>query len=310
MKMSTLKYQAEDVYPSRKGTEAAILNRQDPVVYSQSEVPFGCLTEKQVHSYEQKGFLQVKGLFSPEEVDSFTRELNRLTMKDEVRSAPWTISEPDSGAVRSIFRIHDLSPVFAKLCRDPRILGVAQYLLNDDVYIHQSRVNLKPGFQGKEFYWHSDFETWHVEDGIPRMRAISVSIALTDNTPFNGPVMLIPGSHRYFISCEGTTPRENYKDSLKVQKTGVPDQTSLEHLVGDGGIEAPCGPAGSVLFFECNTMHGSNSNITPHPRSNAFFVYNAISNRVVDPFSGLAPRPEFIASRKKVEILHPLPKGD
>ena len=43
-------------------------------------------------------------------------------------------------------------------------------------------------------------------------------------------------------------------------------------------------------------MHGSNGNITPYPRSNAFFVFNSIHNKLTDPFCGLPPRPEYIAS--------------
>jgi ectoine hydroxylase len=109
------------------------------------------------------------------------------------------------------------------LTRDPRILAKAREILGGDVYIHQSRINYKPGFRGKEFYWHSDFETWHVEDGMPRMRAVSCSIALTPNYEFNGPLMLVPGSHRYFLSCVGETPEEHYKESLKKQEIGVPD---------------------------------------------------------------------------------------
>lgn len=64
-----------------------------------------------------------------------------------------------------------------------------------DVYIHQSRINDKFGFKGSGFNWHSDLETWHSEDGMPRMRALSASLMLTDNNEFNGPLMLIPGSH-------------------------------------------------------------------------------------------------------------------
>lgn len=141
---------------------------------------------------------------------------------------------------------------------------------------------------------------------MPRMRAVSASIALTENTILNGPLMLIPGSHRHYISCIGETPKGHYLQSLKRQELGVPDQDSLEFLASESEIVAPTGPAGSVLFFECNTMHGSNSNITPLPRSNAFFVYNAMSNRVVEPFSGMAPRPEFIATRERIEALVPV----
>ncbi|MNL63191.1 hypothetical protein D3C87_1873000 [compost metagenome] len=52
-----------------------------------------------------------------------------------------------------------------------------------------------------------------------------------------------------------------------------------------------------MVLFDCNTMHGSNGNITPFPRSNAFFVYNAWSNRVVAPFAAKNPRPAFLSSR-------------
>ena len=88
---------------------------------------------------------------------------------------------------------------------------MAEQLLGSRVYVHQSRINYKSGFDGKEFYWHSDFETWHAEDGLPRMRAVSASIALSDNTPLNGPLMLIPGSHRHFVACIGETPDDHYK---------------------------------------------------------------------------------------------------
>jgi len=60
-----------------------------------------------------------------------------------------------------------------------------------------------------------------------------------------------------------------------------------------------------VIIFDCNVMHGSNSNITPDPRSNVFFVYNALSNRVVAPFCSKPPRPEFICSREQIECICP-----
>jgi ectoine hydroxylase len=53
-----------------------------------------------------------------------------------------------------------------------------------------------------------------------------------------------------------------------------------------------------VVIFDCNVMHGSNGNITPFPRANAFLVYNALSNRLVTPFGAKAPRPPFIADRE------------
>lgn len=292
----------EDVYPSRIYDPPERLERKDPVVYAKGTPP-APLTPEMVREYEQNGFLTIKNLFSQEEVADFRRELFRLSNNKGIRELPETVTELESGDVRSVFRVHELSSLFARLCRDPRLLKTVQYLLDDDVYIHQSRVNFKPGFRGNGFYWHSDFETWHVEDGIPRMRTVSVSISLTENNEFNGPLMLIPGSHRYFIPCKGETPEDNYKQSLKRQDIGVPDEESLSWLVEGAGILSSTGPAGSVTIFECNTMHGSASNISPYPRSNVFFVYNALSNQVVDPFCGLAPRPEYIAARENIEPL-------
>jgi ectoine hydroxylase len=292
----------EDQYPSRVLDAPERLERRDPVVYGEGPAPV-TLTRERLEAYDADGFISIEQLFSPEEVRDFTAELNRLRRDEGMKERPETITELGSGEVRSIFRVHALSPVFDRLSRDPRLLDVARYLLGDDVYIHQSRVNFKPGFQGKEFYWHSDFETWHVEDGMPRMRAVSVSVALTENNEFNGPLMLIPGSHRHFIACVGRTPENHYLHSLKKQEYGVPDPENLAWLADQGGIRAPKGPAGSATFFECNTMHGSSSNISPWPRSNVFFVYNSVSNRVVEPFGGMKPRPEHIATRVAITPL-------
>jgi ectoine hydroxylase len=264
------------------------------------------LTPDELKQYERNGYLFAEGLLQPEEVSRFRDEFRRLAQASYLRDSPEVISEPDSDEVRSIFRVHRLSQAFDWLARDTRILNVARQILGSEVYLHQSRVNLKPGFRGKEFYWHSDFETWHVEDGMPRMRALSASIALTDNYPFNGPLMLIPRSHKTFIPCVGRTPPEHYRQSLKKQEYGVPDQVSLKRLADRGGIVAPTGPAGSVLFFDCNTMHGSNSNISPLSRSNVFFVYNSVENALDEPYCGLKPRPEHIAARESFSALEPL----
>jgi ectoine hydroxylase len=159
-------------------------------------------------------------------------------------------------------------------------------------------MNFKPGFTGKEFYWHSDFETWHVEDGMPRMRCLSCSILLTDNAPHNGPLMLMPGSQRHYVRCVGETPENHYEKSLRKQEIGVPDENSLTELASRFGIDCATGPAGSVVFFDCNTMHGSNGNITPSARSNLFYVYNHVDNAVQAPFCQQAPRPAFVAERE------------
>jgi ectoine hydroxylase len=53
-------------------------------------------------------------------------------------------------------------------------------------------------------------------------------------------------------------------------------------------------------------MHGSNGNITPFPRANAFLVYNAVSNQLVTPVGGRAPRPPFVAARDGIAPIRPV----
>ena len=293
--MTTLKL-LDDLYPSRCQPEPDLRPRLDPVVHGRWH-PGAPVSEEQADAFERNGFLLLDDVLDMDEVALLQRETGRLLGDPGELEAETVITEPGEREVRSIFAIHRQSALMARLAADSRLAGVASFLLDDDVYIHQSRLNYKPGFHGKEFYWHSDFETWHVEDGMPRMRALSISVLLAENTPNNGPLMLIPGSHKTYLTCVGETPEDHYKMSLKRQDYGVPDEFSLAELVQEHGIVAPVGKPGSAVIFDCNVMHGSNGNITPLPRSNAFFVYNAMANRLARPFGPEKPRPDFIATR-------------
>jgi ectoine hydroxylase len=294
----------QDLYPTRSGGEPELLARTEPVARGHWH-PGAPLSKEQIEHFDREGYLVLEDMFTPEEIAALQAETGRPLadpggLKDET-----VIAEPASREVRSIFEIHDQSPLMGRLAADKRMSGIASFLLDDEVYVHQSRLNYKPGFQGKEFYWHSDFETWHAEDGMPRMRALSMSVLLAENTPNNGPLMIIPGSHRIYVTCVGQTPDDHYKLSLRKQEYGVPDEISLAELAHRNGIVAPTGKPGTVILFDCNTMHGSNGNITPFPRSNAFFVFNAASNRLIAPFAAAKPRPNFIAARD-AEVVTPI----
>lgn len=294
-----------DLYPSRVADQPTWLERKDPVIHSPWRYA-APLSQAQHDAFERDGFLVLHNVFEAEEVGALQAEMNRLRGLPESIAAETVVAEPSSGAVRSIFAIDRQSALIGRLASDERLVSIANHILGDEVYLHQTRLNYKPGFDGKEFYWHSDFETWHTEDGMPRMRAISMSVQLVDNFEFNGPLMLMPGSHKTFVTCVGETPEDHYKQSLRKQEYGVPDRDSLSRLAEQHGIVAPTGPAGSVVIFDCNTMHGSNGNITPYPRANAFMVYNAWANRLEKPFGAERPRPEFIAAREHTQRLEPV----
>ncbi|MDF2095371.1 ectoine hydroxylase [Aquibaculum arenosum] len=296
----------DDTYPTRVEDRERWLERLEPVLWSEwsSDAP---ISREQAGCYERDGYLVMKDIFSAAEIEALVQSSAKLRTAGSTLPVEDVVTEPGAQEVRTIFRLDEHSEAFRRLAHDRRLAGVAQFLLGDGVYVHQSRLNYKPGLTGKEFYWHSDFETWHAEDGMPRMRAVSASLLLTDNGPLNGPLMLIPGSHRTYISCRGTTPDENHKSSLKQQEVGVPSDESLARLAQTNGIDYASGKAGTLIFFDCNTIHGSNGNITPFPRSNVFFVFNAVSNALEQPFAARKPRPSFLARRGAPEPILPVP---
>ncbi|MCX4232695.1 MULTISPECIES: ectoine hydroxylase [Streptomyces] len=283
-----------DLYPSR-GTSEVSVPRQDPVVWSEPGAP-GPIPAADLQGYERDGFLAVEQLIDDEEVALYRAELERMVTDPAVRADERSIIEPQSQEIRSVFEVHKTSEIFAQLVRDERVVGRARQILGSDVYVHQSRINVKPGFGASGFYWHSDFETWHAEDGLPNMRTVSVSIALTENHDTNGGLMIMPGSHHTFLGCSGATPKDNYKKSLQMQDAGTPSDEALTKFASQHGIKLFTGRAGSATWFDCNCMHGSGDNITPFPRSNVFIVFNSVENAAVEPFAAPVRRPEFIGS--------------
>ncbi|MBP0461362.1 ectoine hydroxylase [Streptomyces montanisoli] len=293
--MTTAPARPKDLYPTRGATEVTT-PRQDPVVWSVPDAP-GPIEPAGLGAFERDGFLAIDQLVGPDEVARYRAETDRLITDPAIRADERSIVEPRSQEIRSVFEIHKISEVFASLVRDERVVGIARQILGSDVYVHQSRINLKPGFGASGFYWHSDFETWHAEDGMPNMRAVSVSIALTENFDTNGGLMIMPGSHKSFLGCAGETPKDNYKKSLQMQDAGTPSDEGLTRMADAHGIKLFTGKAGSATWFDCNCMHGSGDNITPYARSNVFIVFNSVENSAVEPYAAPIRRPDFIGAR-------------
>ena len=279
-----------DPYPTRVAGDPELRERIEPTVWTTGAV--GPIDPATLAAHDSRGYSIHHDLLSPPEVQAYCQELDRLAAS---ATAEGVITE--DGQVRTIFGVHRLSPLVAELVRDPRVLDRARQIVGSEVYVHQSRATYLAAFEGRGHYWHSDFETWHAEDGLPRMRAVSVSIALTENHDTNGGLMIMPGSHNTFLGCSGATPKDNYKKSLQMQDAGTPSDEALTKFASKHGIKLFTGKAGSATWFDCNCMHGSGDNITPFPRSNVFIVFNSVENTAVEPFSAPVRRPEFIGAR-------------
>jgi len=247
----------EDSYPTRITGTPEQLPRVHPTVWgTEADGPIDAAT---LANHEAKGYTVDEGLLSPGEVQTYWQELVRLSSDQELRADERVITEAKTGEVRSIFDVHVISDLIAELVRDPRVLDRARQMLGSDVYVHQSRVNYMPGFKGTGFYWHSDFETWHAEDGMPLPRAVSMSLALTQNYPFNGGLMVMPGSQRSFVQCAGETPADHYKASLKEQEIGVPSPADITTLAEKYGIDQFTGqvaliPGSTTTYYQVGKL--------------------------------------------------------
>ena len=298
---------AEDPYASRVGGSGYVVDRVDPVLHGDPEEPGECaLSREELRFFEDNGYLKLDALM-PDVVAPLLEETERL--RRDLKGRSEVITEPDSEALRTVFSPHEYGTVAARVAADPRILDPVMQILGGKVYIHHSRTNIKPALDGRSFPWHSDFETWHVEDGLPRPRVLTAWVFLTENTHFNGPLFVIPGSHLHYYSSPGRTPENNHLKSLKHQEYGTPSVEVLRQMAHAGGMEALTGPAGTVVFHEGNILHSSPDNVSPWPRTNLFYVYNSVENKPVAPYGGTKPRPHFLRSTDFTPVRRSEPFG-
>ncbi|MCH2534441.1 MAG: phytanoyl-CoA dioxygenase family protein [Bdellovibrionales bacterium] len=300
--MALLKMQY-DLYPTR-GNHEEKYKRLDPIIHGNDfQKTEYSLSNQQLNFFKINGYLTVENVFSESEINQLLSEFKKLRFNSALKNREEFILEPETQHVRSIFNPHNFSYTFNNISKDKRIVHPVQQILNSRVYIPHARINIKPAMGGKSFNWHSDFETWHAEDGIPHMRLVTAWVMLTENNEFNGSLFVIPKSHNQFISCIGRTPLNNYKSSLRKQKFGVPSVDLIKEAASKGGLKAIYGKPGTLVFHECNLLHGSPDNMSPWPRTNLMFVYNSIYNTPNKyPYAADEFRPEFLSSKKYTPI--------
>jgi ectoine hydroxylase len=245
------------------------------------------LTPEQRAQFERDGYLFFPGHFSPEETKTLTDAVPDLYSKREA----FNVREKGSDAVRTNFAAHLISEPFAKLARHPRMVGPVMDLFEEEVYMHQFKINGKMAFEGQVWQWHQDYGTWLNDDLMPTERAMNVAIFLDDVNEHNGPLMFIPGSHR-----KGVVDAKHDLTTTSYPLWTV-DNDLIAQLVDraggkDGGIVSPKGPAGSMILFHSCLVHASGSNLSPFNRVAVYLSLCAVSNHI-----RRHKRPEYIAHR-------------
>ena len=219
------------------------------------------LTDEQLQDFDDNGFLLFPSLFSSDEMAVLRRSLPQLM----AREGPETVREEDENdSLRMLFGAHTFDEAFRRLSLNPRLLNPVAQLLRSPVCIFHTRLTPKSGFVGGGWGWHQDFDRWHHADGMQTPRVIMAGLFFDDVTYCNAPLMVIPGSYR--------------RGCLPVEEDRTIDPATIRELVDDGGIEPLIGPAGSVAFVHCNTVHGSTANLSPWPRCIYYINYNSVEN--------------------------------
>jgi ectoine hydroxylase len=154
------------------------------------------LTSEHLKTYADQGYLFFTNCFSKTEIERLKSELPSIYKK---KDTPGRIIESDGQNVRMVFGSHTSNEVFRCLAHHPRLVKPVMQILGTSVYIHQHSINAKVALEGDVFRWHQD-STYHKEqDGILRSNLVVSMVFLDEVNEFNGPLMIIPGSHKELI---------------------------------------------------------------------------------------------------------------
>lgn len=229
------------------------------------------LTDDQIAQYREDGYLVFPGLLSGAEMDIVQADVPML--QSARRGHPDANVMTDSGGLRSSYSPSLDSPAFNAIFRLPRVLDPVRQLLDGDVYLYQSRLNAKPkADRGAAWQWHQDFPSWY-HDGIPEPKMMTALVLVSDCTEENAPLMMMPrvqakGTLDYFYDAESTGYALN---SLKPE--------TVDALSAESPPVAMTGPAGTVVFFDCQVPHSSGANKSDAARNLMFYVFNRFDNQ-------------------------------
>ena len=214
------------------------------------------INDSQVKFYQDNGYLVVADI-----LDEIT--LARLRSKvDELVAASATVTSNDelydleddhSAAAPRVRRLkspdhHDA--VFAALRAQPQVVAILEALWGTGVRYDKSKLNMKDAGGGAAVEWHQDWAFYpHTNDDLA-----AVGFMLDDVDLNNGPMMVVPGSHKgqlYDHHVNGS-----FCGAIDTQSQGL----DLSHAV------PLTGSAGSITIHHVRIVHGSAANTSGNPR--------------------------------------------
>lgn len=211
-------------------------------------------------TYNDSGYIALRGLFSPGETSAWAAESDRLLACDWVdpKNGRTPFRMGATTAPERIDPVIDVSPLFAKLVADERILAPLRAIFGDEIELFKDKLILKlPGVEG--YMMHQDW-AWGWQDLCPADDIVSVSIQIDGANPDNGCIELFPGYQHELLTPQGL--QTNFRDEEKAQV----DAEKGEKITTDPG---------DVLIFHSLTPHQSGRNTAKVSRRSLYLTFNA-----------------------------------
>jgi len=166
---------------------------------------------------------------------------------------------PERPGLRRIQSPEEVSDIFASTMREARTVDFCADLIGPNIRFHHGKVNSKLPGSGTEVKWHQDFPF----EPMTNDDMITCLLFIDDVTLENGPLEVIPGSHKgplYSHWHEGVF-------------TGAVEATVIENQRDK--VTSCTGKAGSVCLMHANLLHGSAPNLSNQPRTLYITTYYA-----------------------------------
>jgi phytanoyl-CoA hydroxylase len=223
------------------------------------------LTDAQRVAYDRDGFIVVHDVFSAAEIaelrqvtDEFVAASAKVTANDDIYDLEDTHS-PAEPRVRRIKTPHKFHPAYERASRNPKVVELLTDLWGSLRY-DTSKLNMKSAGYGAPVEWHQDWAFYpHTNDELA-----AVGLMLDDVDMQNGPMMVVPGSHKGPI-YDHHGPNGRFCGAMDPENCDI-----------DLSRAMPClGKAGSITVHHVRAVHGSATNFSGMPRRFLLFQYRA-----------------------------------
>lgn len=230
--------------------------------------------------FKKKGFVVIKGL-----VDNNTiQELIQCSLDLHVIDEKYIVYQgKGKDQVRAVFSPDLYFQEYRTLLRNSDLISMTRFLFGQSTYLHQYKIIYKPPIIGEGWRWHQD--SWFTnkdyqssEKNRPNpetIEAIQVAIFLDKVENTSGPLLIIPGTHKYGLySCE--------TDYSKGVRPGQLKTSIVEDLASKNGIISILCEPGTVVFFDSNLVHSSQNNLSCRYRRAAYLSLNSIRSPIYE----------------------------